>query len=154
MPDNRSTIYQLLEQLGTQSIAIRLNASTFNDAEAETAVAIASGLIAQIDSQLQTNMQVNTGQLQVVEWQGSPELPVATQGQPYTFQFTAEGGVTPYRWFLAAGGWPAGITLDPNTGILSGTCLAFPGGDFDGVVDVVDAVASQFQTAWDIRIAP
>ena len=48
--------------------------------------------------------------------------PVARSGQPYSFQFEAEGGEPPYgNWRVAAGIAPLGLALDPGTGELSGT---------------------------------
>ena len=39
---------------------------------------------------------------------------------PYTFTFTATGGTTPYTW-SAPSGLPAGLNLNPSTGVLNGT---------------------------------
>jgi len=49
----------------------------------------------------------------------SPPPPNATSGQAYSHQFAATGGVAPYTW--TAGGLPAGMSINPTTGILSGT---------------------------------
>lgn len=49
----------------------------------------------------------------------SPPPPNATSGQSYSHQFAATGGVAPYTW--TAGGLPAGMSINPTTGILSGT---------------------------------
>ena len=51
----------------------------------------------------------------------SGDPPEATIGQPYSFQFTADGGVPPYT-FAVTGILPAGLTLSPE-GLLSGTPL-------------------------------
>ncbi|MCC4605685.1 putative Ig domain-containing protein [Xanthomonas campestris pv. parthenii] len=49
-------------------------------------------------------------------------LPAGTAGQAYTAAITpATGGTAPYSYALSAGALPAGITLDPATGGLSGT---------------------------------
>ena len=45
-------------------------------------------------------------------------LPDAVVGEPYTAQLAVVGGRPPYTF---TGGAPPGLTLDPNTGILSGT---------------------------------
>jgi hypothetical protein len=51
---------------------------------------------------------------------GTPEL-TATENQPYSFQATATGGVPPYAFSLGAGTLPAGITVNAETGVVSGT---------------------------------
>jgi Putative Ig domain len=40
---------------------------------------------------------------------------------PYSQMLSASGGVTPYTWAVASGALPAGLTLNPTTGLLSGT---------------------------------
>ncbi|HEX6693242.1 MAG TPA: putative Ig domain-containing protein [Longimicrobiales bacterium] len=47
-------------------------------------------------------------------------LPDATTNLPYTATFSAAGGSLPYTWSMVAGP-QAGWTLDPTTGLLSGT---------------------------------
>jgi hypothetical protein len=46
------------------------------------------------------------------------QLPDGTLGAPYSYQMSAAGGSLPYTW--SATGLPAGLTIDPNTGIISG----------------------------------
>lgn len=58
---------------------------------------------------------------------GEPELTSgaptgATEGEPYTFSFTATGD-TPIFYDVTAGALPDGLTLSRTTGILSGTPL-------------------------------
>ena len=51
-------------------------------------------------------------------------LPAAAIGNTYTAALAASGGTSPYSWALAATSpdvLPAGLTLDPTTGIISGT---------------------------------
>lgn len=50
---------------------------------------------------------------------GPTSLPDAVLGRPYQHQLTASNGVAPFLW--SATGLPPGITLDPSTGLLSGT---------------------------------
>jgi hypothetical protein len=45
----------------------------------------------------------------------------ATVGQPYTEALQVIGGSGDYDWSLAAGSLPAGLSLDPSTGVISGT---------------------------------
>ena len=51
----------------------------------------------------------------------SPPLPLIIPGINYSFQFTAEGGTTPYTWQLASGSpsLPGGFTISSG-GVLSG----------------------------------
>ncbi|MGH9346589.1 MAG: putative Ig domain-containing protein [Vicinamibacterales bacterium] len=70
-------------------------------------------------------------------------LPVATELEPYG-AVLASGGLTPYRWSILDGTLPAGISLDPLTGALSGA--ASMAGDFVFTVlatDSRDATAAQ-----------
>ncbi len=53
-------------------------------------------------------------------------LPNGTAGSPYNGSVTASGGVEPYNYSVSSGTLPAGLTLDPTTGRLSGT-PAMPG---------------------------
>jgi hypothetical protein len=48
-------------------------------------------------------------------------LPPATVNEPYSFQFTASGGWTPYTWDDAGVALPPGLSIDASTGELSGT---------------------------------
>lgn len=61
-------------------------------------------------------------------WQGPPAitttaLPPATVGEPYTGRLTAVAGTPPYTWSITEGSLPAGLTLDPATGEITGTPL-------------------------------
>lgn len=47
-------------------------------------------------------------------------LPPATSGSPYSQIITASGGTT-YTYTIAAGALPTGFTLNPATGLISGT---------------------------------
>jgi len=42
----------------------------------------------------------------------------ATAGKPYTAQLAASGGTPPYTW--SAAGFPAGLSMDSSTGVISG----------------------------------
>jgi hypothetical protein len=56
-------------------------------------------------------------------------LPDGIAGQPYTATATAIGGVGAYHWALSG---PAGLSINPSTGVISGT-VASP---MDGVVTI------------------
>jgi hypothetical protein len=51
----------------------------------------------------------------------TPSLPAGIVDQPYSATLTASGGTSPYTWSLTGGALPAGLTLDPGTGAISGT---------------------------------
>ena len=51
-------------------------------------------------------------------------LPQATVGEQYVAVVEAAGGALPYGWVTIAGTLPAGLTLDPVTGLISGVPTA------------------------------
>ena len=42
---------------------------------------------------------------------------------PYSQTLTAVGGIPPYTWSVSSGALPAGLALNPSTGVISGTTL-------------------------------
>ncbi len=50
-----------------------------------------------------------------------PSLPNGAAGSPYNWSITASGATGPYNYSVSSGTLPAGLTLDPTTGTLSGT---------------------------------
>ena len=70
-------------------------------------------------------------------------LPAGQEGVAYNATVTASGGVPPYHW--SATGLPDGLSIDPASGIISGTPQE--GGTFSVMVSATDsAVASAPQT--------
>src|SRR5262249_31727338 len=51
-------------------------------------------------------------------------LPAAAVNQAYSATLAASGGTPPYTWALASGTLPAGLTLTPSTGAITGTATA------------------------------
>jgi len=52
-------------------------------------------------------------------------LPSATMGSPYSAALAAVGGnSSSYQWTVSSGKLPAGLTLNPSTGVISGVPLA------------------------------
>lgn len=47
-------------------------------------------------------------------------LPAASLGAPYRAQLTGSGSTAPYAWSVSAGALPAGLTLSPSSGLISG----------------------------------
>ena len=48
-------------------------------------------------------------------------LPNGVEGRPYYETLQVSGGVAPYTWSIVSGNFPDGLTLDPSTGVISGT---------------------------------
>jgi uncharacterized protein (TIGR03437 family) len=63
-------------------------------------------------------------------------LTAASTGVAYTATFAAAGGNSPYMWKVDSGALPAGLTLDPAAGTLSGT--AATAGSYSFVIRVTD----------------
>ncbi|MET8142136.1 putative Ig domain-containing protein, partial [Sphaerisporangium sp. NPDC005288] len=66
-----------------------------------------------------------------------PPPPAGQVGVAYSVQLTVSGGTAPYTWSVSAGSLPPGLTLNPSTGLLSGTPTA--AGSYPFTVRVVDA---------------
>ena len=72
-------------------------------------------------------------------------LPGANVGIAYSQQLTVTGGVAPYSFAVGSGALPAGLTLNPTTGLISGTPTA--AGDFPFTVTVTDSTSGTAATA-------
>jgi large repetitive protein len=64
-------------------------------------------------------------------------LPNATQQTAYSQTITASGGIAPYTYAMTSGSLPAGITLNANTGVLSGTPTVY--GNYTFTITAVDS---------------
>ena len=81
----------------------------------------------------------------------STPLPTGVVGIAYDQTFSATGGTPPYtNWQLTAGALPAGLTLDPSIGRLSGTPTA--AGSFAFTVQVKDSVSVTGTKAFALTI--
>lgn len=60
-----------------------------------------------------------------------------TVGVGFEGQLSVSGGTSPYQWTLVGGALPDGLTLDENSGLISGTPTAV--GEFAPVIQVVDS---------------
>jgi hypothetical protein len=65
----------------------------------------------------ETELITVVGSLQIT----TQTLPDAQAGLPYSHALTASGGTAPYTWSVQSGTLPAGLSLDPVTGVVSGT---------------------------------
>lgn len=74
----------------------------------------------------------------------------ATPNEPYTFLFTADGGVGPYVFSILSGSLPDGVGLTSD-GVLAGTPTA--SGAFDFVVQVVDSFGNTCNHAETLSVS-
>lgn len=64
----------------------------------------------------------------------------AQVGVPYVGKLVASGGTAPYSYTLTQGAFPDGVSLDSNTGDITGTPLT--AGTFDATVIASDALGA------------
>jgi hypothetical protein len=66
-------------------------------------------------------------------------LPNGVEGRPYYETLQVSGGVAPYTWSIVSGNLPDGLTLDPSTGVISGTATNAAIGNSTFTVRVADS---------------
>ena len=78
-------------------------------------------------------------------------VPSGTMGTPYSVTLAATGGTSPYTWMVASGALPAGLTLSPSTGAISG----IPGttGSYSFIAQVRDSVGGVATHTFSTSIA-
>ncbi len=77
-------------------------------------------------------------------------LPDGTVGTAYNQTVTASGGATPYTYAVTAGAVPGGLTLNTNTGVVSGTPIAT--GTFNFTISATDANAFTGSRAYAVNV--
>jgi hypothetical protein len=104
---------------------------------------------------IQTDLSINT-----------VSIPNATVLTPYNVQLISSGGLPPYTWEIAAGALPIGITIDPNTGALSGVPCTYnsvginpsqPGDfstPFSATIQITDAIGAKASKVYTIHLFP
>ena len=73
-------------------------------------------------------------------------------GVSYVSSFAAANGTPPYAFLLTSGALPAGVTLNPSTGALTGTPMAAGTAGFIG--EAVDSMGTAAAIQCRIKIAP
>ena len=84
----------------------------------------------------------------------SSPLPAATNGTAYSQSLQANGGTTPYTWSITSGSLPAGVTLNPSTGVLSGTPTASGGFTFAATVTDSGSPVQTKSVSLTLTVAP
>lgn len=80
-------------------------------------------------------------------------LPKGTEGTPYGFAFVPNGGCLSYVQFLVvAGSLPPGLSLNPTTGVLSGTPTT--PGTYNFTIEVTDSCGNTAQFPYELTIDP
>lgn len=80
----------------------------------------------------------------------SRTLPGAAAGAPYSVTLQASGGQAPYTWILAGGTLPGGMSMNPSSGVLSGTPAA--AGNFNFRIQVRDAAGRTAEDAFSLAV--
>ncbi len=81
-------------------------------------------------------------------------LPNGNSGIPYSVQLSVTGGVFPYKFSITQGGLPAGLTLDPSKGVISGTPTGSGTSNFTLAVSDSANPADSTTAALSLVIAP
>ena len=95
-------------------------------------------------------------------------LGVAQVGTPYQVQMqvgninpnaTSAGGLPPYTWSAPAGAFPVGLTIDSNTGLISGTPATYNSTvdfstTFSVTVQVADAIGAKATQVYTMTLKP
>lgn len=81
----------------------------------------------------------------------TPSLPPAPQGSSYAAMVSAVGGTGAHTWSVSSGSLPAGLSIDPATGAISGT--ATTAGTATFTLRATDTVAHIGEHAYTLQVA-
>ncbi len=84
----------------------------------------------------------------------TPALSNGQIGTAYSQTASATGGIGPYKWTLASGKLPAGLTLNATTGVISGTPTAAASYSFSITVTDSEGTPATFTQAYTVSTSP
>lgn len=79
-------------------------------------------------------------------------LPQANSATLYSQQIRTTGGIGPFNWTLTSGILPSGLSLDPSTGVISGTATAVETNAFTVQVTDSETPAAQATASFTIDV--
>ena len=137
------------------NFAVQDSGDPFSIAEITLPITVETDMLVQIKNQPVTDTDLGT----------------ATVGTPYSIAMAVgniistsplPGGLAPYVWSTPAGALPAGLSIDPSSGIISGTpstynsssdFFAISGKVFTVVVQVTDAIGAKASQTFTMKLA-
>lgn len=157
--------------LGTFSInfAVQDSSVPFFIAEAAFPIVVSTDLLVQIAlNQSYTVFTTPTASTTTPLSPTGTSLGVAQVNTPYSVQMTVgnvnpsnpiPGGLPPYTWSIPAGNLPIGLSINPNTGLISGTPSTYNsttdyGKTYSAVVQVTDAIGAIATQTYLMSLVP
>jgi hypothetical protein len=137
---------------GALPAGLALNASTGVISGTPTSAAAASLTIMATDGLGATGARAYTLNVAVALTVGPATLPNATYGSPYSQTLVPVGGTAPFAFNISAGALPAGLTLDPATGAISGTPTSAATATF--TITVTDSAGFTTTRSYTMTVAP